>query len=200
MKQGSQPAVLVIDQFEETFTLCHDEEERDVYLQNLLNLIRSRNARHVVILTMRVDYESYLNKVPLFHSLFEQGQVRVNAMNGGELHEAIEKPAEAVGLKFQDGLVDALVREIVGEPAALPLLQFTLLQLWDARERNRVTWEAYRRLGGVTEALANTADRIYNEMLPEDQVTTKRVPFTACYPRWARIYTTARSQKNTLFG
>ncbi len=172
---GFQPGVLVIDQFEETFTLCHDEAERDAFLQNLLNLIRAQSARHVVLLTMRVDYESYLNKAPLFHSLFEQGQVRVNAMNSGELHEAIEKPAEAVGLKFQDGLVDALVREIVGEPAALPLLQFTLLQLWDARERNRVTWEAYRRLGGVTEALANTADRIYKEMLPEDQVTTKRV-------------------------
>ena len=172
---GFEPAVLVIDQFEETFTLCHDEAERDAFLQNLLNLIRSQSARHVVLLTMRVDYESYLNKVPLFHSLFEQGQVRVNAMNSGELHEAIEKPAEAVGLKFQDGLVDALVREIVGEPAALPLLQFTLLQLWDSRERNRVTWEAYRRLGGVTEALANTADRIYKDMLPEDQVTTKRI-------------------------
>ncbi len=172
---GFQPAILVIDQFEETFTLCHDEEERDAFLNNLLNLIRTQLSRHVVLLTMRVDYESYLNKVPLFQSLFEQGQVRVSAMNSGELHEAIEKPAEAVGLKFQDGLVDALVREIVGEPAALPLLQFTLLQLWDNRERNRVTWEAYRRLGGVTEALANTADRIYNEMLPEDQVTTKRV-------------------------
>ncbi len=174
-KGGSQPAVLVIDQFEETFTLCHDEAERNAFLQNILNLVRSRNARHLVILTMRVDYESYLNKEPLFHSLFEQGQVRVSAMNSAELHEAIEKPAEAVGLKFQNGLVDALVREIVGEPAALPLLQFSLLQLWDARERNRVTWEAYRRLGGVTKALANTADRIYNDMLPEDQITTKRI-------------------------
>ena len=172
---GFQPGVIVIDQFEETFTLCHDETERDAFINNLLNLIRSHLARHVVILTMRVDYESYLNKVPLFQSLFEQGQVRVNAMNSAELHEAIEKPADAVGLKLQEGLVDALVHEIVGEPAALPLLQFTLLQLWDARERNRVTWEAYRRLGGVTEALANTADRIYKEMLPEDQVTTKRI-------------------------
>lgn len=172
---SQEASVLVIDQFEETFTLCHDEEERNAFLENLLNLVRSRDTRHVVILTMRVDYESYLTKAPLFHSLVEQGQVRVSAMNTAELHEAIEKPAAAVGLKFEEGLVDAVVREIVGEPAALPLLQFALLQLWDNRERNRVTWETYRRLGGVMQALANTANQIYDNLLPEDQVTARRI-------------------------
>lgn len=172
---SEEASVLLIDQFEETFTLCHDEEERNAFLENLLNLVRSRDARHMVILTMRVDYESYLTKVPLFHSLVEQGQVRVSAMNTAELHDAIEKPATAVGLKFEDGLVDAVVREIVGEPAALPLLQFALLQLWDNRERNRVTWETYRRLGGVMQALANTANGIYDNLLPEDQVTARRI-------------------------
>ncbi|HRQ41983.1 MAG TPA: SUMF1/EgtB/PvdO family nonheme iron enzyme [Chloroflexota bacterium] len=172
---SEEASVLLIDQFEETFTLCHDEEERNAFLENLLNLVRSRDNRHVVILTMRVDYESYLTKVPLFHSLVEQGQVRVSAMTSAELHDAIEKPATAVGLKFEDGLVDAVVREIVGEPAALPLLQFALLQLWDNRERNRVTWETYRRLGGVMQVLERTANNIYDNLLPEDQVTARRI-------------------------
>ncbi len=193
------PAVLTIDQFEETFTLCHDEEERTAFLDNLLRLVHTRRQRHVVIITMRVDYESYLNKVPLFQSLFEQGEVRVAAMNGGELREAIEKPAELVGLKFEDGLVDALVREIVGEPAALPLLQFTLLQLWDNRERNRVTWETYRRLGGVMQALANTANHLYDNLLPEEQVTAKRILLRIVRPSSGLEFTRSRIQRRVFY-
>ena len=61
-------------------------------------------------------------------------------------------------MKFEDGLVDRLVKEILGEPAGLPLLQFTLLKLWGLRERNRITLEAYRKIGGGRQALARTAD------------------------------------------
>jgi len=197
--QTDEPGILVIDQFEEAFTLCHDEAERDAFLENLLNLIRTRETRHVVILTMRVDYESYLNKTPLFQSLYEQGLVRVTAMSGAELREAIENPANAVGLKFEEGLVDALIREIVGEPAALPLLQFTLLQLWDDRERNRVTWEAYRRLGGVTQALANTADNLYLSLLPEEQVTVKRILLRLVRPSAGLEFTRARIPRRMLY-
>ncbi|MCC6605370.1 MAG: SUMF1/EgtB/PvdO family nonheme iron enzyme [Anaerolineae bacterium] len=186
------PVVLTIDQFEETFTLCHDDRERDAFIDNLLGLVNGREARHVVILTMRVDYESYLNKLPLFESLYEQGLVRITAMNASELHDAIEQPAEAIGLKFEDGLIDALVREIVGEPAALPLLQFALLQLWDDRERNRITWDAYRRLGGVMKALAHTADSLYNSLLPEEQATVKRILLRLVRPSTGVEFTRGR--------
>ncbi len=196
---SEEASVLVIDQFEEAFTLCHDEEERNAFLENLLNLVRSRDSRHVIILTMRVDYESYLTKVPLFHSLVEQGQVRVSAMNTAELHEAIEKPATAVGLKFEEGLVDAVVREIVGEPAALPLLQFALLQLWDNRERNRVTWETYRRLGGVMQVLAHTANTMYDNLIPEDQVTARRILLRLVRPSEGLEFTRRRVPLRQLY-
>ncbi|MEM7336241.1 MAG: hypothetical protein AAF490_29440, partial [Chloroflexota bacterium] len=192
------PAVLVVDQFEETFTLCQDEIERQVFIDNLLHLANSYELRHLVIVTMRSDYEPYLNKVPLFQSLFEQGEVRVSAMNGSELREAIEKPADLVGLKFEQGLVDAVVREIVGEPAALPLLQFALLQLWDHRERNRVTWESYRKIGGVMQALANTADEFFNGLLPEEQVTAKRILLRIVRPSSGLEFTRTRVQRRLL--
>ncbi|MBK8902093.1 MAG: SUMF1/EgtB/PvdO family nonheme iron enzyme [Anaerolineaceae bacterium] len=195
----NQPAVLTIDQFEETFTLCHDDRERDAFIDNLLGLVNARDARHLVILTMRVDYESYLNKVPLFQSLYEQGLVRVTAMNASELHAAIEQPAQAIGLKFEDGLIDALVREIVGEPAALPLLQFALLQLWDDRERNRITWDAYRRLGGVMQALAHTADSLYNGLLPEEQATAKRIMLRLVRPGTGVEFTRGRATRRSLY-
>ncbi|MCP4361880.1 MAG: SUMF1/EgtB/PvdO family nonheme iron enzyme [Chloroflexi bacterium] len=197
--RSDKPAVLVIDQFEETFTLCHSEAERDAFLDNILNLVRTRNIRHVVILTMRVDYESYLTKAPLFHSLVEQGQVRIAAMNGAELHDAIEQPATAVGLKFEEGLVDELVRQIIGEPAALPLLQFALLQLWDNRERNRVTWETYRRLGSVMEILANTANNIYTSLLPEERVTARRILLHLVKPGEGLEFTRRRVPRRLLY-
>jgi formylglycine-generating enzyme required for sulfatase activity len=193
------PAVLSIDQFEETFTLCHDDKERDAFIDNLLGLVNAREARHVVILTMRVDYESYLNKVPLFKSMYEQGLVRVTAMNASELHDSIEQPAQAIGLRFEDGLIEALVREIVGEPAALPLLQFALLQLWDDRERNRITWDAYRRLGGVMEALASTADSLYNSMLKEEQNAAKRILLRLVRPGTGVEFTRSRATRRTLY-
>lgn len=196
---NTTPAVIVIDQFEETFTLCHDEEEREAFLNNLLNLVKTPDLRHVVILTMRIDYESHLNKAPLFQSVFQQGEIRVTGMNAAELREAIEKPAQSVGLKFDDELVDTIIREILGEPAALPLLQFALLKLWDNRERNRITWEAYKRMGGVMQALDNTAEEIYDSMLPEEQVTTKRIMMRLVQPSRGLEVTRARVRRRVLY-
>ncbi|MCP4515556.1 MAG: ATP-binding protein, partial [Delftia sp.] len=151
------PTVLVVDQFEELFTLCLDDGARRAFIDNLIHLLQAPDNEHTLIITMRVDFEPYVARLPDFMPLFEKTQVRVTPLSAGELREAIEHPAELVGLKFEAGVVDALVQDILGEPAALPLLQFTLLKLWEARQRNLVTWEAYRRLGGGRQALASSA-------------------------------------------
>jgi hypothetical protein len=155
---GDLPVVLVVDQFEEIFTLCFDERDRQAFVDNLIGLVQAPEPRHTVILTMRSDFEPYVARLPIFQPLFEQARVHVTPLNAGELREAIEKPAEAVGLRFEDGVVDQLIGEMLGEPAALPLLQFTLLKLWERRQRNRVTREAYTQVGGGRLALARSAD------------------------------------------
>jgi formylglycine-generating enzyme required for sulfatase activity/energy-coupling factor transporter ATP-binding protein EcfA2 len=193
-------AVLIIDQFEEAFTLCHDEEEREAFLENLLTFVTTRGHRHTLLLTMRIDYESYLNKVPQLKTLYEAGKVRVDAMSSEELVNAILKPAKAINLKFEPGLVEAMVREIVGEPAALPLLQFALLQLWERRERNRITWAAYRDLGSVMDALSNTADRLYEGLIPEEQVTAKRILLRLVRPSQGLEFTRRRARRTELHG
>ena len=196
---SSQPTLLIIDQFEEAFTLCRDEEERQIIVENLLNMIQARGPRHTLLLTMRIDYESSLATLPLLQSLVDQNSVRVTAMNSAELREAIDKPAERVGLKFQEGLIDEIIREILGEPAALPLLQFTLLQLWENRERNRITWETYERLGGVHQALAVTANRIYEALLPEGQITARRIMLRLVQPGEGLEVTRNRIQRRMLY-
>ena len=169
------PTVLVIDQFEEVFTLC-PETIRDAFIKHLVALVQATEApRHYLILTMRSDFETQVAKLPQFLPLFEATLVRVLPLDAGELREAIEAPAEQVGLKFEVGVVDQLVTDVLGEPAALPLLQFMLLQLWEHRDRNRVTYHAYQQLGGGRGALAHSADEFYTNLIPEDQETAKRI-------------------------
>ncbi|MBD0346160.1 MAG: NACHT domain-containing protein, partial [Coleofasciculus sp. Co-bin14] len=196
---GNRPSVLVVDQFEEAFTLCRDDSVRQAFIDNLISLIQSPGVRHTVILTMRTDFESQVARVPVFKDLFEQAQVRVTALDASELREAIEKPAELVGLKFEEGLVEALLQDVLGEPAALPLLQFTLLKLWDNRERNRVTWETYKRLGGGRQALARSADEFYEQLIPEEQVTVKRLLLRMVRPTEGLEVTSNRIQRKTLY-
>ena len=193
------PAVLVVDQFEEVFTLCRDEAMRTAFINNLLTLAQAPNARHTLILTMRTDFESQLVRNPQLLALFEQFHFRVTALDSNELHETIAKPAELVGLKFEDGLVDALASDVLGEPAALPLLQFTLLQLWSNRERNRVTWEAYRRLGGGRLALAKSADQFYEGLIPEEQQTVKRILLSMVRPTEGLEVTSNRILRQDLY-
>jgi hypothetical protein len=172
---GAAPTVLVVDQFEELFTLCADEAARQAFANNLLALTQAPSHRHSAILALRTDFESFIMRLPGFQPFSEQALVRVTPLTATELREVIEKPAEIVGLKFEEGIVDALLQDFLGEPAALPLLQFSLLKLWEHRERNRITWEAYRRLGGGRQALARSADELYDSLIPEEQMTARRI-------------------------
>ena len=156
--------VLVIDQFEELYTLCYNDHHRRMFIDNLLAVLQSSNNPHTIIVTMRSDLESNLMRTAVFQSHFAQNQIRLAPMNATQLRKTIENPAEIVGLKFEDELIDQLIRDVLGEPSALPLLQFTLLKLWENRDRNRITWSAYRHLGGGRQALANSADTFYNNL------------------------------------
>ena len=165
--RGPGPAVLVIDQFEEVFTLCDSVAVREAYVAALLALVTAP-PRHRVVLTMRSDFESYVTKLGALDKPFQVGRVQATALDRDELREAIERPAKEVGLVFERGVVDALIDDIVGEPAALPLLQYTLLRLWEERPRNKVTFQTYRDLGGGRKALARSADEFYERELLEE--------------------------------
>jgi hypothetical protein len=169
------PLLLVVDQFEEAFTLCADDTIRQAFVTCLLRLSQTPGRRHTVILTMRTDFESLVSRLPDFQAIFERHIFRVTPLNAAELRASIQAPAELIGLKFEHGLVDALLHDILGEPAALPLLQFSLLKLWEHRERNYITWDAFGRLGGGRQALSISADAFYDSLIPEEQVTARRI-------------------------
>jgi hypothetical protein len=193
------PTVLVVDQFEEVFTLCHDKEEQQAFIANLLGLVNTQLREHRVVLTLRSDFESQIVKLTELKPLFENSQVRVTALDAGELREAIENPAKLIGLRFEQGLVDELLNDVLGEPAALPLLQFTLLKLWEKRNHDKVTWETYRQLDGGRKALAITADEFYKNLIPEEQLTMRRILLRLVRPTAGLEVTSKRILKQELF-
>lgn len=171
--QGSgKTLMLVIDQFEELFTLCADPNERDLFEEKLMGFIEEGNA---LVATMRTDYRPYLARLDSLQALLEPMRIDVEPLGSTELRRAIEEPAAQIGLNFEEGLVEELLNDLVGEPTGLPLLQFTLMKLWDSRERNRVSLHTYRELGGGRRALANSADQLYQNLSPEKQMTVRRI-------------------------
>lgn len=191
--------VLVIDQFEELFTLCDDADAREAFVGNLLALVQTSRPFHRVVLTMRSDFETYIMRMPRLQEQFEVGRFQITPLSASELREAIERPAEMIGLKFEAELVDTLLQDILGEPAALPLLQFTLLKLWEHRERNLVTWDSYRKVGSGRLALARSADQFYDQLIPEEQITTKRLLLRMVRPTTGLEVTSNRIRRETLY-
>jgi hypothetical protein len=170
----SAPATLItIDQFEEVFTLC-DAAERDALAASLASLLEAGRG-HRVLLTMREEFRSRLVELRSLARFLEKGWYSMRPMGYEELRAAVERPAALVNLQFQSGIVDDLVKKVLGQPAALPLLQFTLRTLWDQRDRNRITWEVYRQVGDPLNALRSSADRFYEALAPQTQDEARRI-------------------------
>jgi WD40 repeat protein/tetratricopeptide (TPR) repeat protein len=172
---GPRPAVLVIDRFERLFTLGARDEAQP-FIAALVAL--AAGARHRVILTVRSDYLGHVSAVESLAPVFERGKVFI-AFTGRELRQAIEEPAKEVGLRFEPGLVERLLLDVQGDPAAATLLQFTLWQLWEARKGNRITREVYERLGAGRTALERAAERVYQQLEKQGNGEAARRVWTA---------------------
>jgi WD40 repeat protein/energy-coupling factor transporter ATP-binding protein EcfA2 len=158
--------IVLVDQFEEAFTLCSDETQRRIFIESLLHAATAAEGRTVIVLTLRADFYGRCAAYPNLAAAVSDRQILVGAMSREELRRAIERPALLVGCELEAGLVDLLLEEVEGQPGSLPLLQHALLQLWDRRKGRRLTVEAYREIGGVEGALEKYAEGVYGD-LPE---------------------------------
>jgi WD40 repeat protein len=171
---GDRPIVFVIDQFEEVFTWTKDDQRRDAFINALMSL-KDAPIKHRVILAMRSDRINQIIRRPVLNELFRDAEVRIDPLRETSLREIIDKPAQTIGLKFQPGVVDQIIREVYAEPVPLPLLQFALLELWSNREADTITWSAINKLGDFREALAAKAESFYDSLDPEEQAVTRRI-------------------------
>ncbi|MCJ8279061.1 MAG: hypothetical protein MJK14_03735, partial [Rivularia sp. ALOHA_DT_140] len=154
---------IIFDQFEELFTICSDIESRHLFIDNLLSLIKNVPGCTVII-TLRADfYGEALSYRPLADAL-QDGQVNLIPMNSEELREAIEKPAANYDVGLEEGLSQRFIDAVLESPSHLPLLQFTLTQLWNKQWDGWLTHQAYEEIEGVETALANHGEAIYAEL------------------------------------
>ncbi|HEY3184052.1 MAG TPA: protein kinase, partial [Gaiellaceae bacterium] len=153
--------LLVVDQFEELFTLTTDEEVRRRFLDGLTALAADPRAPVRVVVTLRADFLDHPLRYPEFGELLGAGMVTVAAPSEDELAEAIERPAAAVGVRFEAGLVSHIVADVHDQPGALPLLQYALTELFAARTSDLLTLEGYRATGGVVGALGRRAEELH---------------------------------------
>ena len=163
--RGNACAVVVVDQAEELFTVCDDPEERERFVRAL-----AEHAEQApVVVALRADAMGEVAAHPALGAVVEGGLFLLGGMTEEGLRQVIERPAEQSGLVVEPGLTDLLVREVEGEPGALPLLSHTLRETWLRREGRTLTVSGYRASGGVREAVAQTAERLYAETPEPDR-------------------------------
>ena len=155
--QARPDTVLLVDQFEELFSLCDALDERQEFLEALTAEVAART----VVLALRADHLADLASSPAFSRLVERGLYLVGGLDERALRQAIEGPARQAGLVIEPGLVDVLVREVKDDPGALPLLSHALLETWKRREGNTLTVAGYQASGGIHDAVAQSAERLY---------------------------------------
>ena len=167
--------LLFVDQFEEVFTLCGDEKARNAFIANLVALAKGSKGEAVVVLALRSDFIARCAEYPHLADLLHSHRFDMSPMNNEELRQAIEKPAERVGLAFEPGLVDRILNDMQDGPAALSLLQATLHNLWALRRNGWLTNAAYDQIEGVRGVLVRGAEDLYSRLTPDEQKAAKWV-------------------------
>lgn len=192
--------VLVVDQFEEIFTACQDEVERQTVVA-ALSAVAGRGsgsgnsplgdhseagALALIVLGLRADFYPHALRYPDLVSALREHQVVVGPMTDAELRLAIVQPARVAGLTVEDGLVEVLLRDLApawesGQPGDprnagnLPLLSHALLMTWQSSRKGKLTIADYKDSGGIQEAVARTAEEAYSQLTAAQQVLARLI-------------------------
>jgi WD40 repeat protein len=175
-----RPAVLIVDQFEEVFTACADDEERRVFIAAL-----GAATGVLVLLGLRADFYSQALRYPQLVAAAQASQLAIGPMTEPELRAAITEPAHKANTDIEDGLVELLLHEVsprvrvTGEAAhdagVLPLLSHALYATWHQGQGRRLTIANYRAVGGIDGAVAASASKVYDQLTPPQQELARRL-------------------------
>jgi class 3 adenylate cyclase/WD40 repeat protein len=174
--------VVVLDQFEEAFTECLDEQERNQFLASIAGAAADPRASVSFVISIRADYYGRCSAEPTLARLLAANQLLVGPMTAEEYRRAITQPALRVGAVIEPELVDDLVAEVLGEPGALPLLSTTLLELWGRRDGRTLRRSTYLGTGGVRGAVARLAEEVYGSFGESEQTTARAILLRLCGP------------------
>lgn len=156
--------IVVIDQFEEIFTRCDSAKERAHFFSCLMGAIEASGDKLCVIIAMRSDFvgKCLSQNYSGLAQMLPANTISVLPLTEKELRDSICKPAEQVGLVVEPILMTDILSDIKGAPGSLPLLQYTLKELWQRRQDSQLTLTDYQNLGGINGTLNQRANEIYN--------------------------------------
>ncbi|WP_225832661.1 WD40 repeat domain-containing protein [Streptomyces sp. NK08204] len=170
--------VVIVDQFEETFTLCADDADRRTFIQLLhaactAHAPSGEAAPALVVLGVRADFYEQCLRHPELADALQHRHMVLGPLTAAELREAVIGPAKAVGLELEPGLAELIVREVSADgprgahdAGVLPLLSHALLATWQRRKAGRLTLAGYRAAGGIQGAVAATAEHAWSGLDP----------------------------------
>ncbi|MCD4684999.1 MAG: protein kinase, partial [Anaerolineae bacterium] len=167
--------LLVVDQFEELFAADVSEALRVQFLDLILTAVSDPESRVRVIVTLRADFTDRPLLYPEFGELIRQRTEFVLALSSAELEQAVLQPARRVGAALEPELLAAVIADVRDEPGALPMLQYALTEVFEAREGQVMTLAAYRQIGGVLGALAMRAEAVFRQLTPHRQTIARQV-------------------------
>jgi energy-coupling factor transporter ATP-binding protein EcfA2 len=167
LKGGVQKALLVIDQFEEVFTVCPVETERSQFIDCITAVQTLTDSPLAIVTTMRADFvEPWLDYGDLVQTIQNQA-VWLGRLKGDDLRQAIAQPAKDLGYRFEPGLLELIRRDVQEEKNCLPLLEFALTELWQQRDRQLrvLSIASYQQMLQLTGALNQRAEAVYTDDL-----------------------------------
>ncbi|NET60276.1 MAG: hypothetical protein F6K47_30275 [Symploca sp. SIO2E6] len=175
---GSKPLLLVVDQFEEIFTVVPEEQEekRHRFIQLLAQVVKISNSQLAIVITLRADFLESCLHYPSLTQIIQSQAVYLPPLEGADLEQAITEPAKLQGYQLEPGLVGEILKDVGKEKNSLPLLQFALKELWERdQKKHKLTLEEYRAMDGVLGALNHQAEDIYHRFSEPEQQWVKRI-------------------------
>jgi WD40 repeat protein len=172
--------VLVVDQFEEVFTLCNNVDQRETFFKCLLDSLNYLGDKFCLVLALRADFlgKCAEREYSGLARMIQEHLVTATPMTDDELKQAIKEPAKQCNCEVEQDLVDALVKDVKSEPGSLPLLQYTLKELWEKRIDKMLTYSAYEKLKGskgINGILEKHANKVYDELSEEEKEVAKYI-------------------------
>jgi basic membrane lipoprotein Med (substrate-binding protein (PBP1-ABC) superfamily) len=171
---GGSRLMLVIDQFEELFTIT-DEVARRRFLSAIAAAVADTDTQLTVVLALRADYYDRPLLHPEFAQAFIPGVVNALPMTASELEAVVVRPAERAGAAVEQALLAELVADAGDRPGTLPLLEYALTELFDQKTKGSLTLEGYRALGGMSGVLSRSAEALFGALSADEKQVAMQV-------------------------
>ncbi|MDT9340096.1 caspase family protein, partial [Trichodesmium erythraeum 21-75] len=188
----AERVIMVMDQFEESFTLCKTHQERLDFFDCFLAVLERRGEKFCVVLGIRADFLGRCSEYGGLANKIQGHQLLVTPLDEGEIEEVIKKPAKLVGMDVEPKLVAKMREDFLRNPGSLPLLEYTLDALWSFATQGEnkspyLTLENYTSLGEIEGALTKRADAVFESLNDEEKSVAKRIFLELVQPGEGKI-------------